>query len=140
MATPYSKIYKKFLNGITDFNFSNFDEKTLKSMFVGWLGTAIVNTRSTTDLSKRDDNNELFDNDLTDLDVELLAMGMTLAWIDQSLRSTDLILMMVGGKEEKYYSQSEHIKQLGKMREDIKLEMKRLHSYDTYKNGSYFKE
>jgi len=65
---------------------------------------------------------------------------MTLAWIDQSLRSTDLILMMVGGKEEKYYSQSEHIKQLMKMREDIKLEMKRLHSYNTYINGSYFKD
>lgn len=140
MATPYSKIYKKFLNSITDFNFSNFDEETLKGMFVEWLSTAVVNTRSTTDLSKRDNNTEMFENNLTDLDVELLAMGMRLAWLDQSLNSTDLILMMIGGKEEKYYSQAGHISELRKLREDTKLEMKRLHSYHTYTNGSYFKE
>ena len=100
--------------------------------------SAIVNTRTSSNLSARDDEIEVFENDLTDLDVELLAMGMTLAWLDQTLNSTELTLQFIGGKEEKYYSQAKHIESLRALREDIKLEMKRLHSYHTYTNNSYF--
>ena len=138
MATPYSRIYERFLNRITDFNFVNIDELTLNDMLRGWLHSAAVNVRTSTNLSKYDDTTEVFDSDLSDLDIELLAMGMTLAWLDQSLNSTELTLMMVGGKEEKYYSQAGHIAELRKLREDTKLEMKRLHSYNTYTNNSYF--
>jgi len=138
MGTPYAKIYERFLNCITDFNFVNIDDLTLNDMFRGWLHSAAVKVRTTTDLSKYDDDIEVFENDLSDLDIELLAMGMTLAWLDQALNSTELTLMMIGGKEEKYYSQAGHIAELRKLREDTKLEMKRLHSYHTYTNNSYF--
>ena len=139
MATPYEKIYNRFLNRITDFNLVELDEKNaLKEMLKSWLDSAIVNTRTSSVLSARDDENAVFENDLTDLDIELLSMGMTMAWLDQTLNSTDLTLMMIGGKEEKYYSQANQIEQLRALREDIKLEMKRLHSYGTYTNSSYF--
>lgn len=138
MATPYSRIYERFLNRITDFNFVNIDELTLNDMLRGWLHSAAVNVRTSTNLSKYDDTTEVFDSDLSDLDIELLAMGMTLAWLDQSLNSTELTLMMVGGKEQRYYSQAGQIAELRKLREDTKLEMKRLHSYNTYTNNSYF--
>ena len=55
-----------------------------------------------------------------------------------SLNSTELTLMMIGGKEEKYYSQAAHIKELRDLRSDITLEMQKLHSYHTYTNNSYF--
>lgn len=138
MATPYEKVYNRFLNRITDFNLADMDDYTLNEMLKGWLYTAIVNTRTSNDLSARDDDNEAFNNDLSDLDVELLAMGMTLAWLDQTLNSTELTLQFIGGKEEKYYSQANHIAELRALREDIRLEMKRLHSYKTYTNSSYF--
>jgi hypothetical protein len=99
-----------------------------------------VNARTSTDLFDRDDENEAFNNDLSDLDIELLAMGMTLAWLDQYLNSTENVLQFIGGKEEKYYSQANHIAELRTLREDIRLEMKRLHSYDTYINNSYFND
>ena len=138
MATPYEKIYSRFLNRTTDFNLAALDDITLNEMLRGWLYSAIVNTRTSSNLSARDDEIEVFENDLTDLDVELLAMGMTLAWLDQTLNSTELTLQFIGGKEEKYYSQAKHIESLRALREDIKLEMKRLHSYHTYTNNSYF--
>ena len=138
MATPYEKIYSRFLNRTTDFNLAALDDITLNEMLRGWLYSAIVNTRTSSNLSARDDEIEVFENDLTDLDVELLAMGMTLAWLDQTLNSTELTLQFIGGKEEKYYSQANHIAELRALREDIKLEMKRLHSYHTYTNNSYF--
>lgn len=138
MATPYEKVYGRFLNRIKDFNLVELDDHTINEMLKSWLCTSIVNTRTSSDLSDRDDENEVFNTDLADLDVELLAMGMTMAWLDQSLNSTELTLQFIGGKEEKYYSQDNHIAELRALREDTRLEMKRLHSYGTYTKNSYF--
>ena len=98
--TSYEKIYNRFLSRTTDFNLAELDDYTLNEMLKNWLCSAIIKARTESDLS-RDDENEVFVNELTDLDVELLAMGMTLAWLDQTLNSTELTLMMLGGKEEK---------------------------------------
>ena len=138
MATPYEKVYDRFLNRITDFNLAELDNHTLDQMLKGWLHSAIVNTRTSSNLVLRNDDEEIFENDLTDVDIELLAMGMTMAWLDQTLNSTELTLQFIGGKEEKIYSQANHIAELRAMREEIRLEMKRLHSYETYINNSYF--
>ena len=138
MATPYEKVYDRFLARTTDFNLAELDDYTLSEMLKNWLRSAIVNVRTVSDLSARDDESEVFSNDLSDRDVELLAMGMTIAWLDQYLNSTENVLQFIGGKEEKYYSQANHIAELRALREDTRLEMKRLHSYGTYTNNSYF--
>lgn len=138
MATPYAKVYGRFFNKMTDFNLAELDDHTAEEMLKSWLHSAIVNVRTSSNLSARDDEDETFINDLTDNDIELLAMGMTMAWLDQYLNSTENVLQFIGGKEEKYYSQANHIAELRAMREDIRVEMKRLHSYGTYKSNSYF--
>ena len=101
--TSYEKVYGRFLNSTTDFNLAELDDYTLNEMLKGWLHTAIVKTRTSSDLTARDDEKEVFSSDLSDLDIELLAMGMRLAWLDQTLNSTELTLMMLGGKEEKLW-------------------------------------
>ena len=138
MATPYEKVYDRFLARTTDFNLVELDDYTLNEMLKNWLSSAIVNVRTSSDLSARDNDTEVFSSDLTDRDIELLAMGMTMAWLDQYLNSTENVLQFIGGKEEKYYSQANHIAELRALREDTRLEMKRLHSYGTYTNNSYF--
>ena len=135
--TSYEVIYGRFLNSTTDFNLAELDDYTLNEMLKGWLHTAIVKTRTSGDLV-RDDENEVFNNDLSDLDIELLAMGMRLAWLDTSLNSTELTLMMLGGKEEKFYSQANHIEQLRSLRADTLREMQQLYTYSTYTNNDFF--
>lgn len=100
MGTPYEKIYNRFLNSTTDFNFVELDDYTLRDMLKGWLHSAIVKVRTSSDLSC-DDELEMFDNDLNELDTELLAMGMRLGWIDQRINSTEYTNLFVAGKEEK---------------------------------------
>ena len=129
MATPYEIVFNRFVQKITDFNLVELDDFTLDEMLNGWLKS---------DLSKRDDELQEFEDDLSDLEIELLALGMTKSWLDQYLNSTELTLMMIGGKEEKYYSQAAHIKELRDLRSDITLEMQKLHNYHTYTNNSYF--
>lgn len=139
MATPYEKIYERFLNSVTDFNLAELDDNTLDEMLRDWLHKAIVRTRTSSDLS-RDDETDVFNNDLSDLDIELLSLGMKLAWLDQTLASTELTLQFIGGKEEKWFSQATHISELRALREDTKLEIQKLHSYNTYVNNSYFND
>lgn len=138
MATPYEKIYNRFLNSTTDFNLVELDDYTLNNMLKEWLYSAIINVRTSTNLSERDDEEECFTNDLSEQDVELLSMGMRLAWLDQRINSTEYTNLFVGGKEEKFYSPGSQLAELRALREDTKLEMKRIHSYGTYTNNSYF--
>ena len=136
--TSYEKVYNRFLNSITDFNLVELDDYTLNEMLKGWFHTAIVKTRTSSNLTARDDENEVFNSDLSDLDIELLAMGMRLAWLDQSLNSTENTLMFIGGKEEKFFSQANHIAELRSLRADTLREMQQLYTYSTYTNNSYF--
>ena len=135
--TSYEVVYGRFLNSITDFNLAELDDHTLNEMLRDWLHTAIVKTRTSSKIT-RNDVDEVFNSDLSDLDIELLAMGMKLAWLDQTLNSTDNVLMFIGGKEEKFFSQANHIGELRALRADTLREMQQLYTYSTYTNNSYF--
>ena len=107
----------------------------------GWLNSAVIRVRKCQhDLSKRDDELQEFEEDLSDLEVELLALGMVDSWVSQYLNSTELVTQFIGGKEEKYYSQAAHIKELRDLKENNLLEMNRLHNYNTYLTSSYFND
>ena len=139
MATSYDNIYGRFLNKITDFNLVEIDDYSFNDMLQGWFKAAIVRSRKCQhDLSKRDDELQEFEEDLSDLEIELLAMGMVDAWLSQYLNSTENVLQFIGGKEEKYYSQANHIAEIRALREQNLIEMNRLHNYYTYTNNSYF--
>lgn len=140
MATPYDVVYNRFLNKCSDFNLADLDDYTLEEMMKDWLHSAIIRTRTSSDLSARDDENEVFENDLTSQDIELLSMGMVLAWLDQRIQSTEYTNLFVGGKEEKFYSPSSQLTELRNLRADILREMQQIHCYNTYANNSYFND
>ena len=135
--TSYDVVYSRFLSSIKDFNLIELDDYTLSEMLKNWLHTAIVKTRTSSDLT-RDDEKETFNNDLSDLDIELLAIGMRLSWLDQTLNSTELTHQFLGGKEEKFFSQANHIEELRNLRADTLREMQQLYTYSTYINNDYF--
>ena len=139
MATPYEKVYNRFLQKISDFNLADVDDYSFDEMINGWLNSAVIRVRKCQhDLSKRDDELQEFEEDLSDLEIELLALGMVDAWVSPMLNSTELTLQFVGGKEEKYYSQSQMLAELRNLKKENSLEMNRLHNYYTYTNNSYF--
>lgn len=135
--TSYDVVYNRFLNSTTDFNFVELDDYTLRDMLKGWLHSAIVKVRTSSDLSN-DDELEMFNNDLGELDIELLAMGMRLGWLDQRINSTEYTNLFVAGKEEKFYAPSNQLAELRALRADTLREMQQLYTYSTYNNNSYF--
>ena len=135
--TSYEVVYDRFLNRVTDFNLADLDDHTLNEMFKNWLHSAVIRTRTSDELYCNDEN-EVFENDLKDLDIELLSIGMTLAWLDQRINSTEYTNLFVGGKEEKFYSPSSQLSELRALRADTLREMQQLYTYDTYVNNDYF--
>lgn len=135
--TSYEVVYGRFLNSTTDFNLADLDDHTLNEMLKDWLHSAIVKTRTSSDLT-RDDESEVFNNDLSDLDIELLAMGMRLSWLDQRINSTEYTNLFVTGKEEKFYAPSNQLSELRALRADTLREMQQLYTYNTYNANSYF--
>ena len=133
-------MYGRFLNKCTDFNLADLDDHTLNEMMKDWLDSAVIRTRTSSDLSARDDEVEAFENDLSDQDVELLAMGMVLAWLDQRIQSTEYTNLFIGGKETKFYSPSQQLTELRNLRADIVREMQQIHCYNTYLTSSYFND
>ena len=141
MATPYEKIYERFLSKITDFNLAEVDDYSFDKMMQSWLNSSIVRMRKCkSDLSLRDDEVQEFEADLSDLEIELLALGLVDAWVTPMLNSTELTLQFIGGKEEKVYSQSQQLAELRNLKKENSLEMNRLHNYFTYTNNSYFED
>lgn len=135
--TSYEVVYNRFLNSTTDFNFVELDDYTLRDMLKGWLHSATVKVRTSNDLSC-DDELEMFNNDLGELDIELLAMGMRLSWLDQRINSTEYTNLFVAGKEEKFYAPANQLAELRALRADTLREMQQLYTYSTYNNNSYF--
>ena len=136
--TSYGVIYDRFLNTTTDFDLADLDDHTLSEMLKGWLCSAIVKARTSSNLLDRDDDKEQFNSDLSDMDIELLSMGMKLSWLDQRINSTEYTSLFVGGKEEKFYSPSSQLSELRALRADIMREMQQIYTYSTYNQNAYF--
>ena len=79
MATPYEKVYNRFLQKISDFNLAEVDDYSFDEMMNGWLNSAVIRVRKCQhDLSKRNDELQEFEEDLSDLEIELLGRGSVL--------------------------------------------------------------
>ena len=141
MATPYSKIYDRALSKITDYDLAVVPDADLQIMLRGWLHSAIAKFRKcASDLSARDDELATFTVDLVDEEIEILAMLVVCEWLEPQVNSVNATLQMFGGKEEKYYSQSQHLATIKALRDETRTEARKLMRDYTYAHSSYFED
>lgn len=104
MATPYSKIYDRALAKITDYDLALLPDEDLHLMLKGWLTSSISKFRKCkSDLSDRDDELEIFNSDLVDEEIEILAIMVTIEWLQPQITSCLITNQFFGGKEEKLW-------------------------------------
>lgn len=80
---------------------------------------------------------ETTDNSDEDFVTKILYKGMLVEWLTPQVRSKLNIAQFFGGKEQKFYSQSNHLSELRGMLEDTKIELRQIISehgfiYNTY--------
>ena len=63
---------------------------------------------------------------------------MVREWISQRLNSVTNVMQVFGGKEEKWFSQASHIKELREMDDRLRLEAQQLSRDYSYIDNDYF--
>ena len=141
MATPYSKIYDRFLSSITDYDLAYLPNDDIENVVHGWLLRAIADFYNCkVDLDDRDDEIRCFNVDLSNWEIDVLAKFMVAAWLNDQIASVNLTLQMFGGKEEKYYSQAQHLSSLVALRDSIRTEARKMSRDRSYIKNSYFED
>ena len=137
--TQYSTLYEKCLSKIEDPTLAMLPEEDLENMLHGYLTSAIAKHRKCEhDLSDRDEELKQFNFDLSDLEIEIISILMTREWISQRLNSVTNVMQVFGGKEEKWFSQASHIKELREMDDRLRLEAQQLSRDYSYIDNDYF--
>ena len=141
--TSYAEIFNRALRSIDDPSLAQWPEEDLSNELYNWLQSAIAKTpqlRSVTD--ERDDFDPLDTEnlgiaaDLSDVDKEVLALGMVREWLAPQIASTTLTWQRYSKKEG--YSQKEHLSGLMALDEKYRLEIRKLLRDDAYISSDYF--
>lgn len=137
--TLYSTLYNRCLQKLEDPTLMQLPEEDLEDMLHDYMLSAIAKHRKCEhDLSDRDDELKQFNSDLSDLEIEILAILMLREYISQRLHSVVNVLQVFSGKETLFFSQAAHIKELREMDDRLKLEAQQLSRDYTYENNDYF--
>jgi hypothetical protein len=136
--TSYETIYNQALLKLEDYDLAKLPEEDLEQMLHGWMISAIAKFRKCqSDLKQRDEENKTFLVDLLDEEVEILALLTATEWLESQINSITLTKQFFGGKEEKWFSQSQHLSTLMALRDSNRLEARKLMRDFTYSHNSY---
>lgn len=142
MATSYETIFTSFLKKIEDKDLPTYSTVEQEEMMTGWLDTAIAyielnGLEIKNDLTDRDNDLQEFTADLSNGEIEVIAMYMAVAWYEPKINSLETTLMFIGSKDEKWTSQKEQLEMQIKKRDYWKLEARKYFRNYGYKNNSY---
>ena len=123
MSTPFSNIYNLFLDSISDYTFLDLDIDVKNSILKGYLIKAAINfKKSNTDLSRNDDT-EVFTNDLTEEEQFILSQYMVMFWMIQQIYNINLLRQRMSSKDFKLTSQAQHLETLLKLKKEHRKEI-----------------
>lgn len=148
MTLSFDDIFSSFLGYVTDYNIASMNIQDAYDMMVEWLKKAYSKpyarrlfSSSTLDTEiqtltfemnyKKDDE---MDKDFV---LEVLSRGMVIEWLQPQVKSKLLTQQFFGGKEQKYYAQSNQLDQVRALLEDAILEQRKMIRDRGYIYNSY---
>lgn len=149
-SLEYETIFTRFLGKITDYSIASMDEDSMNEMLTEYLTFALslpeveklfkaLNVDEDMEeitFSLRNSINEFADIRFV---TDILLTGMQIAWLEPQVYSHQVTLQMFGGKEEKFYSQSNQLQQLRELLEQNEIRLKkkiRDHNYYNFYRSS----
>lgn len=134
MSTPYQDVYDYFLLKVEDYSFLNLTQQELYGHLKKLLKISITKFKyCKTDLTNKDDVNELFNVDLSDEEKNILASIMVVEYLLPEIATTKLLKQKMTDRDFKMTSQANHLNQLQELYKLMKSEYKQL-----LKEYSYF--
>ena len=139
MATSYSDIYGLFLAGIKDFTIDRLFQASLREdaeeYMKPFLIRGLINfTNCKKDLEDRDDDEQVFNFDLTTLEKVILSNLMIVEWLTQEVNDILQMRLNLQDSDFKTYSEAQNLKEkenhLNSTREVVNRQMTK-YSYRT---------
>ena len=137
--TQYSTLYERALAQITDPLLAQLPEEDLENMLYGWLIDAIVEpVVGEYDFTNRDEELKRFNFEISERDQKILSIHMVRGWLAPQIRSVTLTNQVFGGKEEKFYAQSNQLAEMRNLDADLQRQADLLFCRGTYLDNEYF--
>lgn len=134
--TPFSTVFQRFLNKITDSNLASLLPDTLDSIMGDYLQSSIVRFRKCkNNIQDFDLTLQQFNVDLSLEEIEILALWMLNEWTNQQIYSIELLKQSLSSKDYAMYSQANHLSAMLSLREVTLRDVHSLMNYYSYDNN-----
>ena len=149
MTSSYNDIYSRFLNKIRDYDFAGLPEPTATEQMKEWLQSSLSHTYIYRIFDSFSADNEIAEmeytlkssvDDYSDKNFveELLSNAMVIEWVTPKVQTTTLLNQMItNSKEQKWYSQQQHIQQLRELKSDTENKVRSMLRDKGYIYNSY---
>ena len=150
-SLSYDEIFSDFLGSVTDYDLASIDIDDMYGLMTEYLHKALSLSyvrRLFISVSLDDTIQEITFDIATPVDENadidfikyILSKGMVIEWLKPLVRSKLNIAQFFGGKEQKWFSQAQHISELRGLLEDTQLEMRKAIRDRGYIYNPYLKE
>lgn len=125
--TEFQKVYDCFLGKITDDMYLEWtEEDTLKDIESIFFNSIPNFEFPRFRLYSYNEEKTAFEDNLTEEEINILALLMVKTWLDRQIASVENIRMKYSGSDFKMTSQANHLSKLLDLKEEIQKENKRL--------------
>ena len=104
-TTNYSKVYSWFLDKVTAYSLTMFDDAEKEEIVYGYMRSACAKFKCCkVDLTDRDDELRVFNNTLNDEILDIISETMVVAWLQPKLNNEDNLVNSLSTKDYSLYS------------------------------------
>ena len=151
MTSSYNDIYSRFLNKIRDYEFAGLPEPNATEQMREWLQSALSHTYIYRIFETFSADDEIAEFEYTlkssvdeyndrNFVEELLGNAMIVEWISPKIKTTTLLNQMItNSKEQKFFSQQQHIAQLREVESDAENKVREILRDKGYIYNSYLR-
>lgn len=145
MATPFTKIYDRFLASVDDYELGLMTDEDLYELLFQWLDRAISLEFTT---CYKDLNNMVepnypdslgeFNIDLDRQEINILALCMKKCWLEVKQSNADLMRRSIGDRDYRTVQGYQYLRELKDLKDDIDSAINEYQIAYTYKNFKGF--
>lgn len=127
MSTPYSKIYERAMFKFRDYEFLKLQEYDIERILENHLKSAESDFIDICryDLTKADDDEKCYIEDLDNETIDVLASGVAYYWMSSKVLSEELFQNNLSLKEYSIHSPANLLRELTVLRKDLRKEFNR---------------
>lgn len=148
-SLSYEDIFSNFLGRITDFKLLSLPDNQANAVMTEYLHKSVAQPYVDRLFSTRSYDNDGFNFELayptnensdSDFILNVIGMGMVVAWLKPQVRSMVNTAQLLTGAEQKFYSQANHLSELRALLQDSEIELRgyirdRGYIHNDYLNG-----